>query len=123
MYWQRLSPKSEPRYTLETIASSLPSAVRTSEPGLAYLVVIYGTDLGRRIPLGAADVECGRVMQTDIPLDDDAVSRKHARFAWTGNSYIVRDLGSTNGTFCNGVLPPDDEQSSQSSPSRAPTEK
>ena len=98
-----MSPKSEPRDTLETIVSSLPSAVRLSEPGLAYLVVIYGTDLGRRIPLGAADVECGRVMQTDIPLDDDAVSRKHARFAWTGNSYIVRDMGSTNGTFVNDV--------------------
>jgi diguanylate cyclase (GGDEF)-like protein len=103
VYWEPLSPKSEPRDTLETIASTLPAAVRSSEPGAAYLVIIYGTDLGRRIPLGAADVECGRVMQTDIPLDDDAVSRKHARFAWTGSSYIVRDLGSTNGTFVNDV--------------------
>jgi diguanylate cyclase len=98
-----LAQKSEPRDTLETIVSSLPSVARTSEPGVAYLVVIYGTDLGRRIPLGAADIECGRVMQTDLPLDDDAVSRKHARFAWTGTSYIVRDLGSTNGTFVNDV--------------------
>lgn len=98
-----MSPKSEPRDTLETIASTLPAAVRLSEPGAAYLVIIYGTDLGRRIPLGAADIECGRVLQTDIPLDDDAVSRKHARFAWTGSSYIVRDLGSTNGTFVNDV--------------------
>ena len=104
MYCEVLSsPKSEPRDTLETVASMLPAAVRLSEPGAAYLVIIYGTDLGRRIPLGAADVECGRVMQTDIPLDDDAVSRKHARFAWTGSSYIVRDLGSTNGTFVNDV--------------------
>jgi diguanylate cyclase (GGDEF)-like protein len=98
-----LAHKTEPRDTLETIVSSLPSVARPSEPGVAYLVVIYGTDLGRRIPLGAADIECGRVMQTDIPLDDDAVSRKHARFSWTGTSYIVRDLGSTNGTFVNDV--------------------
>lgn len=98
-----MAHKTEPRDTLETIVSSLPSVVRTSEPGIAYLVVIYGTELGRRIALGAADIECGRVMQTDIPLDDDAVSRKHARFAWTGSSYIVRDLGSTNGTFVNDV--------------------
>ena len=103
MYWRVLSPKSEPRDTLETVASTLPGVVRLSEPGAAYLVIIYGTDLGRRIPLGIADVECGRVMQTDVPLDDDAVSRKHARFAWTGSSYIVRDLGSTNGTFVNDV--------------------
>ena len=103
MYWQSLSPKSEPRDTLETVASTIPGVVRLSELGAAYLVIIYGTDLGRRIPLGVADVECGRVMQTDVPLDDDAVSRKHARFAWTGSSYIVRDLGSTNGTFVNDV--------------------
>lgn len=103
MYCTGLAEKTDPRDTLETIVSQLPSVVRTSEPGAAYLVVIYGAELGRRIPLGAADIECGRVMQTDIPLDDDAVSRKHARFAWTGSSYIVRDLGSTNGTFVNDV--------------------
>jgi diguanylate cyclase (GGDEF)-like protein len=98
-----LAQKSDSRDTLETIVSHLPPVVRTSEPGIAYLVVIYGNELGKRIPLGATDIECGRVMQTDIPLDDDAVSRKHARFAWTGSSYIVRDLGSTNGTFVNDV--------------------
>ena len=99
-----MAQKSDPRDTLETIVQSqVPPAMRTSEPGIAYLVVIYGNELGRRIPLGAADIECGRVMQTDIPLEDDAVSRKHARFAWTGSSYIVRDLGSTNGTFVNDI--------------------
>jgi diguanylate cyclase (GGDEF)-like protein len=40
-------------------------------------------------------------VQTGIPLEDDAVSRRHARFAWTGSSFIVTDLGSTNGTFVN----------------------
>lgn len=98
-----MAQKRDPRDTLETIVSQLPPVVRTSEPGAAYLVVIYGNELGKRIPLGATDVECGRVMQTDIPLDDDAVSRKHARFAWTGSSYIVSDLGSTNGTFVNDI--------------------
>ncbi len=42
-------------------------------------------------------------MATAIPLDDDAVSRRHARFARTGSSFIVSDLGSTNGTFVNDV--------------------
>jgi diguanylate cyclase (GGDEF)-like protein len=102
VYCESLAHKTEPRDTLETI-TTLPSVVGTSEPGVAYLVVIYGAELGRRIALGAAVIECGRVMQTDIPLDDDAVSRKHALFAWTGSSYIVRDLGSTNGTFVNDV--------------------
>jgi diguanylate cyclase (GGDEF)-like protein len=91
------------RATIVTTASALPLAPRPSEPGTACLVVIYGAELGKRIPLGANAIECGRAMNTDIPLDDDAVSRRHARVAWTGSSYIVSDLGSTNGTYVNDV--------------------
>jgi diguanylate cyclase (GGDEF)-like protein len=67
-------------------------------------VVIYGAELGKRIPLGQQVVECGRSMETDIPLDDDAVSRHHARIAWAGATYVLRDLGSTNGTYVNDLL-------------------
>jgi diguanylate cyclase (GGDEF)-like protein len=89
----------DPRRTVVTRISSIPVAV---EPGTACLVVIYGSELGKRIPIGSArPIECGRSIETDIPLDDEAVSRRHARFAWTGSSYIVRDLGSTNGTHVN----------------------
>jgi diguanylate cyclase (GGDEF)-like protein len=89
------------RSTIVTTASALPPALRSAEPGTACLVVIYGNELGKRIPLGGDAIECGRSMQTDIPLDDDAVSRRHARIAWTGSNYIVSDLGSTNGTYVN----------------------
>jgi diguanylate cyclase (GGDEF)-like protein len=91
----------DPRATLHTATSVLPPAAIAIDPNTACLVVIYGAELGKRIPLGAGEVECGRSMQTGIPLDDDAVSRRHARFAWTGSSFIVADLGSTNGTFVN----------------------
>jgi diguanylate cyclase (GGDEF)-like protein len=91
------------RATLVTTITSSPVIV-TDDLGAACLVVIYGADLGRRIPLGTQALECGRSMQTDIPLDDDAVSRKHARVAWTGSSFLVRDLGSTNGTYVNDCL-------------------
>lgn len=89
------------RATLVTISSVAP--VINVDPTTACLVVIYGTELGRRIPLGPRPIECGRAMETDIPLDDEAVSRKHARFAWTGSSFLVRDLGSTNGTYVNDL--------------------
>ena len=89
----------DPRATLHTAVHSV-SAPRI-DLSSACLVVIYGVDLGRRIPLDARVIECGRSMSTDLPLDDDAVSRHHARFASTGTSYLVTDLGSTNGTFVN----------------------
>jgi diguanylate cyclase (GGDEF)-like protein len=77
--------------------------VQIVDPSSACLVVIYGSELGKRIPLTLDEMECGRSMATGIPLDDDAVSRRHARFAWTGSSFIVSDLGSTNGTYVNDV--------------------
>ncbi len=38
-----------------------------------------------------------------IQVTDTTVSRKHAEIARSGDSVIVRDLGSTNGTYVNGV--------------------
>ncbi len=92
--------ETDPRVTVHA-TSIMPAAPVTVDPNTACLVVIYGAELGKRIPLHAGELECGRSVQTGIPLDDDAVSRRHARFAWTGSSFIVNDLGSTNGTFVN----------------------
>jgi diguanylate cyclase (GGDEF)-like protein len=89
------------RVTLHTTTPVVTGGKAKIDPTTACLVVIYGAELGRRIPLGTGQTECGRSDKTSIPLDDDAVSRRHARFAWTGSSFIVTDLGSTNGTFVN----------------------
>jgi diguanylate cyclase (GGDEF)-like protein len=99
---KRDSEHPDSRQTVVTRASSLPGVAREG-PGEACLVVIYGADLGKRIPLGAEPIECGRSSQIGIPLDDDAVSRRHARFAWAGSTVVVSDLGSTNGTAVNDV--------------------
>ena len=39
----------------------------------------------------------------DITLDDDQVSRSHARVSVAGATITIEDLGSTNGTFVNGT--------------------
>ena len=70
----------------------------------AYLVVIYGEDLGRRIALGETAIEAGRSTACGIPVDQESVSRHHARIWWTGSGYKVKDLGSTNGTYVNDAL-------------------
>ncbi len=44
----------------------------------------------------------GRDTLCDIRLDDHAVSRRHAEVVVEGDSVLVRDLGSLNGTFVNG---------------------
>jgi len=47
-------------------------------------------------------VVIGRSPGADIVLGDDFVSGRHARVAPSGDSAIVEDLGSTNGTVLNG---------------------
>jgi len=44
----------------------------------------------------------GRQAQCDLSLQDNDVSRAHAEVSFENGQYILRDLGSTNGTFLNG---------------------
>lgn len=55
------------------------------------------------IPLEKAIVLIGRQADCDVSLTHSRkVSRKHCCVAQVNDSYVVRDLGSTNGVFVNG---------------------
>jgi S1-C subfamily serine protease len=61
---------------------------------------------GKEIRLRDGEVRIGREPNLDvvIPAEDQRfVSRVHAVIAREGDSYVVRDLESTNGTFVNGA--------------------
>lgn len=75
---------------------------RPSKPGDACIVVIYGPEIGRRITLGTAPFEIGRSSKNDLFIDQESISRHHARITYDGaGSYLVTDLNSTNGSFVN----------------------
>jgi hypothetical protein len=57
---------------------------------------------GRSELLGSGGATLGRSRDADIVIDDANVSRKHAEVRPSGGSWIVRDLGSTNGVKVNG---------------------
>ncbi len=54
---------------------------------------------GRRYQLTATRTVLGRGSDADIVVDDPGVSRKHAEITLTGDGAVIKDLGSTNGTF------------------------
>jgi diguanylate cyclase (GGDEF)-like protein len=72
-----------------------------AKPGEACVIVIYGPELGKRVSLGTAPFDIGRSSRNDLFLDQESISRQHARITFDGTSYWVQDLGSTNGTFVN----------------------
>ncbi len=69
----------------------------------ATLVVRQGPQAGMSFPLTGNQVIIGREEGMGIVLQDPESSRRHSRVSWQGNQYTVEDLGSTNGTFVNGV--------------------
>jgi uncharacterized membrane protein len=44
----------------------------------------------------------GRSPRSHVPVDDGRVSAEHARIERQGQAYVLRDLGSRNGTYVNG---------------------
>ena len=57
---------------------------------------------GKRMVVGASGATIGRSRQCDIVLDDPNISRRHAEIRPRGGSWVMSDLGSTNGVCING---------------------
>jgi len=77
------------------------AAVAALRAGSALLVVRTGPDAGSRYLLDSDLVAAGRHGSSDIFLDDVTVSRRHAEFARVGSGFVLRDVGSLNGTYVN----------------------
>jgi diguanylate cyclase (GGDEF)-like protein len=69
----------------------------------AYLVVLAGSNVGEMYKLEKEHTVMGRGDKVDIRLVDEGISREHARVVREGKAVFLEDMGSTNGTFCNGV--------------------
>ena len=74
--------------------------------GLGRLVVLASPALGvgDEIDLDAHAITLGRGRTNDVPLpDDEYASTRHARIEPRRDGVWVEDIGSTNGTFVNGI--------------------
>jgi hypothetical protein len=69
------------------------------QPQPRTLVVTEGPLTGTTIALGQAPILIGRAPESTLVLDDDYASGRHARLSLQHGTWMVEDLGSTNGTF------------------------
>lgn len=77
------------------------AAVHALPPTSALLVMQRGPSAGARFLLDADRTTAGRSTSADIFLDDVTVSRRHVEFVRESGQFVVRDVGSLNGTYVN----------------------
>ncbi|MFO8035076.1 MAG: FHA domain-containing protein [Anaerolineales bacterium] len=64
-----------------------------------HLRVIKGYEVGKTYPLTEDEITIGRSEDNDITILVPEVSRRHAILTKQDEGYLLRDVGSTNGTF------------------------
>src|SRR3990167_8384563 len=73
----------------------------------AYLIIISAktaATIGKMLKLDKGEFVMGRAPDTQLQCEDDGISRKHCKITMAPNGHFqLVDLGSTNGTFLNGI--------------------
>ncbi len=88
---------------MKTIVQRLPTFSKKKEPSACLLAIAGAARPGEWFKLERQETVIGRADDADIVVDDETISRRHARLELRQDgSWHLVDLGSTNGTFMNG---------------------
>jgi diguanylate cyclase (GGDEF)-like protein len=82
------------------IPSKAPPSTARDRP---FLIVLAGGSVGEMYSLKQAEVVIGRSPKATIRIDDDGISRRHARLTVGNGEVRIEDLESANGTLVNGA--------------------
>jgi len=67
------------------------------------LIVLSSSAKGKKLDLNRPVTKIGKKEDNDLVLDEKTVSRNHVEIIQTEDSFLLKDLGSTNGTFINDI--------------------
>lgn len=85
-----------------TVRRDVQDLLNSQSPLKANFVVLAGQDIGKNFPIQKSEFSIGRGESCDICINDEDVSRNHARVTVLASAIVLEDLGSTNGTLVNG---------------------
>lgn len=71
-------------------------------PSRLSLVLTRGPAAGQTLTPKGYFLQVGRTRASKLHIKDSAVSERHAEVAWDGRSWVLKDVGSSNGTKLNG---------------------
>jgi two-component system, cell cycle response regulator len=94
-------PEDEERDEDRTAIGDLTAIKVANRRDRAHLIVLAGGSLGQMFRVDKSETVIGRAADTSIRLEDDGVSRRHARVVQEGSEVWIEDLDSANGTFVN----------------------
>jgi len=101
------SDDGEPTLSDRTLASAgalgLPQAAALGAFAPGPWLIYQHDDTERRVRVTQAGITIGRGAECDIAFDTQAISRKHCRLVLEDGRAVITDLGSTNGTWVDGV--------------------
>jgi uncharacterized SAM-binding protein YcdF (DUF218 family) len=104
LFGTQVTRRQTPVQTRSRPLSRRPAASPAPAPGAPAgsprtLVVTEGSLRGTTIALGQAPILVGRAPECTLVLEDDYASGRHARFSLQSGTWMLEDLGSTNGTY------------------------
>jgi pSer/pThr/pTyr-binding forkhead associated (FHA) protein len=66
------------------------------------ILLKFNRSIIKELKIDRDEIIIGRDSGNDVQIDNEAVSREHAKIIRDQNYYLIEDLTSTNGTFVNG---------------------
>jgi pSer/pThr/pTyr-binding forkhead associated (FHA) protein len=87
--------------TVPVQATKAPAGAATTQT-VSRIVITTGPKAGLELPLGTEPLTIGRSSESGLVIRDDYTSSHHARLVLWGDTWMIQDLDSTNGTWHDG---------------------
>ena len=91
-------------FCMPSADATVPDLMGGARPEYPTLSILKGPQTGATFVLDSAEITIGRDPSSSVFLNDMTVSRRHAVLHVNGNSAVIEDLGSLNGTWVDGAI-------------------